>query len=142
LNEENKNQLVYFAGVGEYGITVVDISGTTPAYSLTPITPSDPQTITMGPEQFKGNTILYIESFMPPNEETRKDYKAFFYRIDKKKQYCPATPSFKDGRYDMGFNSFDENYQLWKAPASIDARFRDIACYCEKEGLCPHEGMK
>ena len=142
MNEQNKDQLVYYAGVGAYGMTLVDISGTTPAYSLISITPSDPQTMVMGPTQFKGDLILYTEAFMPPNEETREDFKACFYRIDTKKQYCPTKASFKDGRYDMGFNSFDGNYQLWKAPASINARFRDIACYCEKEGVCPFEGMK
>ncbi|HNT28612.1 MAG TPA: hypothetical protein PKH10_10610, partial [bacterium] len=141
LNEENKNQLVYFAGVGEYGITFVDLSNRTPQYTLLPITPSDPQPLGTYPHQFKGNLILYSELFLPPNEEIREDFKACFYRLDTKKQYCPKTPAFEDGRYDMGFNSFDGNYQLWKAPASINARFRDIACYCEKEGICPFEGM-
>ena len=92
----------------------------------------------MGPEQFKGNAILYTEAFMPTNS-SRQDYKACIYRTDTKKQHCPTKPSFLDGRYDMGFNSFDGNYQLWKAPASINARFRDISCYCTKEGICPFE---
>jgi len=143
LNEENKNQMVYFAGVGEYGITLVDISDTVPVYSLIAITPSDPQPLGTYPHQFKGNLILYSELFMPPNEETREDFKACFYRIDTKKQYCPLKPTKQeDGRYDMGFNSFDGNYQLWKTPAGTTSRFRDIACYCEKEGVCPFEGLK
>ncbi len=141
LNEENNNQMIYFAGVGEYGITLVDTSGGTPTYTLIPIEPAEDNPMGMGPEQFKGNTILYIETFMPSGS-SNQDYKACFYRIDKKKQYCPTTPSFKDGRYDMGFNSFDGNYQLWKTPAGTTSRFRDIACYCEKESICPFEGMK
>ncbi|HSA34696.1 MAG TPA: hypothetical protein P5077_13305, partial [bacterium] len=142
LNEENKNQMVYFAGVGEYGITLVDMSESILTYTLLPITPSDPQVVGLGSEQIKGNLILYTEAFMPPNEETRKDYKTCLYRIDTKKQYCPSKPTKQeDGRYDMGFNSFDGNYQLWKTPAGTTSRFRDIACYCEKEGVCPFEGM-
>ncbi len=142
LNEENKNQLVYSTGVNGFVLTLVDISKNPPVYEDISITPSDPQSILVGAEQWKGNVLLYVETFMPPNETTRKDYKACFYRIDTKKQYCPTTPSFKDGRYDMGFNSFDGNYQLWKAPASINARFRDIQCYCAKEGVCPFEGLR
>jgi len=141
LNEENNNQLVYFAGVGQYGLTLVDLSSAKPTYTLLPVVPSEKEPMGIEPEQFKGNLISYIDMFIPENS-SRKDYKSCFYRIDTKKQYCPTKPSFKDGRYDMGFNSFDGNYQLWKAPASINARFRDIACYCEKEGICPLAGLK
>ena len=141
LNEEDKNQLVYFAGVGEYGITLVDLSEATPQYTLLPATSSETQAMGTYPHQFKGALILYDEMFMPINEETRADYKACFYRIDLKKNYCPSKPSFSDGRYDQGYNSFDNKFQLWKVPSAGLARFRDIQCYCEKEGVCPFEGL-
>jgi len=141
LNEEDKNQLVYFAGVGEYGITLVDLSGATPQYTLLPATPSETQAMGTYPDQFKGNIVLNNETFMPLND-VRADYKACFYRVDLKKNYCPSKPTYQeDGRYDQGYNSFDGNYQLWKTPSGTIARFRDIQCYCEKEGLCPFEGL-
>ena len=142
LNEENKNQLVYFNAADDSNMTLVDLSGEKPAYSSLPFTISEPQSTGAYPHQFKGNLILYDEAFMPL-DNSRLDYKACFYRIDKQKNYCPSKytkPS--TSRYDMGFNSFDGNYQLWKTPSGTIAAVRDIACYCEKEGACPFEGLK
>jgi len=142
LNEENKDQLVYFSGVGEYGITLVDLSGEKPQYTLLSVSSSEQQPMGVYPEQFKGDLILYNDKFSPVGTST-EDYKACFYRVDTKKNYCPTKVNKPaTNRYDMGFNSFDGNYQLWKTPAGTIAVVRDIACYCEKEGICPFEGMK
>jgi len=139
LNEENKNQMVYFNAVGDPNMTLVDLSGEKPVYSSLPFTISEPQSTGAYPHQFKGNLILYDEAYMPL-DNSRMDYKACFYRVDTKKNYCPTkyTDPFLN-RYDMGFNSFDGNYQLWKTPAGTIPVVRDIACYCEKEGVCPFE---
>ena len=137
LDEENPDRLVYYA-LGRYELILVDMSTTPFTYIVLPFEPSEEQCIGGYPEQFKGNLILYNDDYYDTSSD-KLDYKGCFYRIDKKKGYCPTTTYDLYGRYDMGFNSFDGNYHLWKTPAGPFAVFRDLKCYCEKEGVCPFE---
>ena len=137
LDEENSNRLVYYA-LGRYEFILVDMSTTPFTYTVLPFEPSEEQCIGGYPDHFKGNIILYNDDFYDTSSD-KLDYKGCFYRIDKKKGYCPKTSIHSDGRYDMGFNSFDGNYHLWKTPSGTIAAFRDLKCYCEKEGVCPFE---
>ncbi|HSA33570.1 MAG TPA: hypothetical protein P5077_07585, partial [bacterium] len=73
LNEENKNQMVYFNAVGDPNMTLVDLSGEKPVYSSLPFTISEPQSTGAYPHQFKGNLILYDEAYMPL-DNSRMDY--------------------------------------------------------------------
>lgn len=137
LNEENPNELVYH-DLNKMVMIHVDISSGIPVYSELPYTMTE--TISYGayPDQFKGNIVLYSEIFY--NETAGKDIKACFYRLDTKKQYCPTKVTDpRVGRYYMVYNSFDDKYLLWKTPLAPLAYIRDLACYCEKEGVCPFE---
>jgi len=139
LNEENNQQMVYHDASGGDYITLVDLSGEKPAYTLLPFIPSESQSLGGYPHQFKGQLILYDEMFTPLND-TRADYKACFYRVDLKKNYCPTKHVDPIAlRYNMGFNSFDGSYQTWKTPSGTMSYIRDMDCYCKQEGLCPHE---
>ncbi len=137
LNEENPNELVYH-DLNKMVMIHVDISSGIPVYSELSYTMTE--TISYGayPDQFKGNIVLYSEIFY--NETAGKDIKACFYRLDTKKQYCPTKVTDpRVGRYYMVYNSFDDKYLLWKTPLAPLAYIRDLACYCEKEGICPFE---
>ncbi len=138
LDEENSELLYYFSTTGAH-ITRVEVKKSgEKQYTELPVKPSEEEPIAFPPAQIKGDTILYLEGF---TNGQRTDYKACFYRLDEQKSYCPHT-IIREGakRYDMGFNSWDGKYQIWKGPAGPFAAFRDISCYCEKEGVCPFEG--
>ncbi|GEM_PF-556630 len=137
LNEENNDQLAYFSGAGTYGLTLVDLSKEEPSYTLLPLTSFEPLSNGIGPDQFRGNTILYIESFATPEGSYENDYKACFYRIDLMKNFCSPEMESLSGRYDQAFNSFDGHYHLWKDSYGPIATLRDMDCYCAKKGYCP-----
>ena len=136
LDEENTD-LLYYQDSGKSYITRVDLKEEIPVYSELPTQASEEKTTGYDPMQIKGNMIHYNESFM---NGSRLDYKACFYNINKKKSYCPHTVIRESlGRYDMGFNSWDGKYQLWKTPSGTFSGLRDMECYCKEEGVCPFE---
>ena len=96
-------------------------------------------------QQVKNNTILYLE--IEDFNGTEGGGLACFYRIDTKKRYCmkkmendPQYGEWVDFPY--GHSEFEGDWFLYQKHANSPLILRDMACYCEKEGICPFEGMK
>ncbi len=94
-------------------------------------------------EQVKNNTILYLEIEDISGEGGGL---ACFYRTDLKKRYCMKKME-KDPQYGewvdfpYGHSEFEGDWFLYQKHANSPLILRDMKCYCEKEGICPFEGM-
>jgi len=96
-------------------------------------------------QQVKNNTILYLE--IEDFNGTEGGGLACFYRIDTKNRYCmkkmendPQYGEWVDFPY--GHSEFEDHWYLYQKHTNSPLILRDMACYCEKEGVCPFEGMK
>jgi len=96
-------------------------------------------------QQVKNNTILYLE--IEDFNGTEGGGLACFYRIDTKKRYCmkkmendPQYGEWVDFPY--GHSEFEDHWYLYQKHVNSPLILRDMKCCCEKEGICPFEGMK
>ena len=97
-------------------------------------------------DQFRGDVLLYRESADLGGGAFST--LACYYRLDQKKKYCMKKMDrdyvYNDGtiRYPYGQSEFEGDYFLYQKSNSTPFILRDMKCYCEKEGVCPFEGMK
>ena len=139
FDKENENVFVYSSNVNR-AITRVDMRGAAPVYEDIVIDfSSEIQAIggySLVPRTLRGKTLLYTE--VGGGGSTAR---ACFYRLDTKKRYCMKMIE-KDNVYKYGYAEFEGKWLLYQRHASTPLVLRDMACYCEKEGICPFEGMK
>lgn len=146
FDKQNNNRFVYSSDYSR-AITKVDMSGGVPVYEDIITDYSDDMKIynaySLVPKSFSGNVIMYNE--VSGNEG---DYSlACFYRLDLKKRYCMKPLYYQQGTdtveapYKYGFSEFEGNYLLFQQHGSASLLLRDMKCYCEKEGVCPLEGL-
>ncbi len=96
-------------------------------------------------EQVKNNVVMYLE--IEDFGGSEGGGLACFYRIDTKKRYCmkkmendPQYGEWVDFPY--GHSEFEGKWFLYQKHANSPLILRDMDCYCEKEGVCPFEGLK
>jgi len=148
---ENGN-LIYFENKDVHDrLYRVDLSQSPLTYEELPLQEVESQTIMNAIMQVRGNVLLYTESFsLPPNSSTFEvDVKLCYYRIDEKKSYCMKPMDHYDSegnlapiKYYYGYAEFGNENLVWQAPVDYATYYRDMDCYCEKEGVCPFEGLK
>ncbi len=69
-----------------------------------------------------------------------------FYRLDTKQHFC-MNKMVNDKQYgdsvvyNYGDAEFESDYVLYQKLNNSPIILRDMKCYCEKEGVCPFEGM-
>ncbi len=139
FDKETNGVFVYSSNVNR-AITRVDMRGTTPVYEDI-VTDFSPEIATVGgyslvPRTLRGNILLYTE--VGGDGSTAR---ACFYRIDTKKRDCMKMIE-KDNVYKYGYAEFEGKWFLYQRHASDPLVLRDMDCYCEKEGVCPFEGLK
>ncbi|RLC26870.1 MAG: hypothetical protein DRH37_11360, partial [Deltaproteobacteria bacterium] len=133
LDHNNPNRLIYNV-YGEPKFVEVDLSVTPYKYTEHTIQSSEKDLLGFEPSDFRDGTVLYDEMFATSGGSW--DHKSCFYNIEQNKSYCPTvSPWTNSVMYEMGFGSFDGQYQLWKTPAGTVPAIRDIKCWCEEEGL-------
>ena len=138
--DRNNNALFAYSSDFNRAITLVDTSGPVATYKdvVTDFSADNnayPYSLVV--RQMDGNVILYSEVTGGEGDSSR----ACFYRIDLKKRYCMKIME-KDNVYKYGYAEFEGKWLLYQRHASTPLVLSDMDCYCEKEGICPFEGMK
>lgn len=146
MDQANEKRFAYTAlnaQTNDHGLIVVGEIGADGAVTYTehPIPFSEDSVLfSAGVDHFAGNLILYSEKYQRTTQS--EDVKWCFYRLDTKKNYCSKLVNDTYTIYDQGMAEFEGKYVLWQSYAGYGFYLRDMACYCEKEGVCPFEGMK
>jgi hypothetical protein len=91
-------------------------------------------------EQVRSNVLLYQEVYVMDASGYQEDGKLCFYRLDTEKTYCSKLIG-DSTKYGHGHSSFEGKYLFWQPMNGWGYILRDMECYCEKEGVCPFEGM-
>ncbi len=138
FDKETAGVFVYSSNVNR-AITRVDMRGAAPVYEDI-VTDFSPEIEAVGgyslvPRTLRGNTLLYTE--VGGDGSTAR---ACFYRLDTKKRYCMKMIE-KDNVYKYGYGEFEGKWLLYQRHASTPLVLSDMDCYCEKEGVCPFEGL-
>jgi len=97
-------------------------------------------------ERLDGDILLYREITMD-NNATLSGGRACFYRLDTKQKHCMKKME-NDKQYGdwvvfpYGHSEYEGDWFLYQKQNNSPLILRDMKCYCEKEGICPFEGMK
>ena len=122
-------------------IVRVDTNGRIPVYEdiITDFSPdNNTYPFSLVAERADGNTILYHEVTGGDGSSSR----ACFYRLDTKKKYYMKMVD-RDSTYNYGYAEFEGKWFLYQRHTGTPALvLRDLDCYCEKESVCPFEGLK
>lgn len=156
FDEGNPQRFVYTSDrkvneVNQHALVLVEMANRREDWIFTDIlTESDFQADVMNPsafypQQFRKNILLYRESGVLGSSFSTL---ACYYRLDLKKKYCMKKMEYErqDGTgtviYTYGPSEHEGDWFLYQKNNSTPFILRDMKCYCEKEGLCPFEGMK
>lgn len=147
FNRNNANEVIYWVfkeGMPGTEYVLLDISTTPFTVKKSFNVPSTEETFTrqMYPFAYDGTILAYNEEFVDTSG-TNYDQKICFYRLDEEKTYCSLKRTFR-GHYGglQGFASWETKYLFWQGYTVPGFYLRDLVCYCEKEGVCPFEGLK
>ena len=97
-------------------------------------------------ERLNGDVLLYREITMD-NDATLSGGRACFYRLDTKQKHCMKKME-NDKQYGdwvvfpYGHSEYEGDWFLYQKQNNSPLILRDMKCYCEKEGVCPFEGLK
>ena len=138
IDTENEKRLVYNVYRQNVFIEVDLTDVENPVYLEYEVSKNKETTYSWQVDTFRGNKVLYSDFYTM--EAGSVDMIGCFYRLDKKKSYCPQENIHPwTGQNLMGYNTFWGKWHLWKTPASVGTVMRDWECYCEESGVCPFE---
>jgi len=145
------NRLIYFETVTQHDRLIrLDLRGATPVYEELPLQEVETGTYMTAILGVHGNILIYGDAFTLADTSSswESDSKLCYYRVEQKKSYCmkPIEHVF-DGevipiKYNFSFAEFEDKYLVWQTWEFRNLILRDMDCYCEKEGVCPFEGLK
>jgi len=93
----------------------------------------------------RGDMLMYTEAYFYGG--STYGGRLCFYRLDTKQRSCMNKMDKdklygEDVVYPYGDAEFEGDHVLYQQLNSSPLILRDMKCYCEKEGVCPFEGMK
>jgi|GEM_PF-552512 len=146
--DEQNNNYIYFENTTVRDrIYKVDLGKDPWEYTELPLQEVEPTTYQIPILQVRGDILLYRNNFKIdlPYEY---DSKLCYYRVSEKKSYCmKPMDRYNNGdllpiKYSYGYAEFDTNHLVWQAWNDYATYYRDMDCYCEKEGVCPFATLK